>query len=140
MTLAGIGLLAVLVILLIILPVSGAGKTGLRMVTGISMVFPIQIGQDQAGYGYGSGNGSCIRENCPNNGVRPLDGTGMHHHAGPGSGMVDDQIPTDMGMATGSDLLFFKFPVNIGRSDFFVSSKVSRPQTRAHLRLLLKYR
>ena len=86
MTLAGIGLLAVLVILLIILPVSGAGKTGPQDGTGYQYGLSNQNGKDQAGYGSGSGNGSCIRENCPNNGVRPLDGTGMHHHAGPGSG------------------------------------------------------
>lgn len=84
--LVGIGLLAILVILLVTLPVSGAGKTGPQDGTGNQFGLSNQNGQDQAGYGPGSGNGTCIREDCPNNGVRPLDGTGMHHHAGTRSG------------------------------------------------------
>ena len=86
MGLVGIGLLAVLVILLVTLPVSGAGKTGPQDGTGFHYGLNNQNGQDQAGHGSGSGNGTCIQENCPSSGVRPLDGTGMHHQTGTRSG------------------------------------------------------
>jgi len=86
MGLLGIGLLAVLVILIVTLPVAGAGKTGAQDGTGFHHGLLNQNGQDKAGYGPGSGNESCIQENCPNNGVRPRDGTGNHHHAGTSSG------------------------------------------------------
>jgi len=86
MGLVGIGLLAVLVLLLVALPVSGAGKPGPTDGTGYHYGLSHQNGQFQAGYGPGSGNETCIQENCPNNGVRPLNGTGMHHQAGMRSG------------------------------------------------------
>ena len=81
MGLVGIGLLVVLVMLLVTLPVSGAGKTGPQDGTGYHHGLSHQNGQFETGYGYGSGNGTCIQENCQSNGVRPLDGTGMHHQA-----------------------------------------------------------
>lgn len=110
------------------------------MVPGISMVFPIRMVRIRLDMDMGQGMDPVSVKTVRTMGCVLLMEPECIIMQGLDLVMVDDQIPTDMGMASGSDLLFFKFPVNIGRSDFFVSSKVSRPQTRAHLRPLLKYR
>gem|GEM_PF-1008589 len=83
--LIGMSFLAVLVILLVTLPVSAAGKTGPQDGTGYQYGMNHQY-QSQGGYrsGYvsGSGNGTCIHENCPHTGIRPSDGTGFSYGGG----------------------------------------------------------
>ncbi|WP_319579739.1 hypothetical protein [uncultured Methanospirillum sp.] len=77
LTIVGISVIAVLVILVVALPVSGAGKMGPQDGTGNQVGYHAY--QNNAGQQGGSGSGSCIREDCPNNGNAPRDGTGMKY-------------------------------------------------------------
>ena len=87
MGIIGIGLVAALVILMVILPVSGVQATGPQNGTGNQ--YGGQAFQNGAGQA-GNGNGTCIREDCPNNGTRPHDGSGMKYgRSGNGSGKGD---------------------------------------------------
>ena len=76
-TILGITLIAVLAILVVALPVSGAGKMGPQDGTGNQGCSHAY--QNNASQQSGSGSGSCIREDCPNNGNAPMDGTGMKY-------------------------------------------------------------
>lgn len=75
----GIGFMAVLMILIVTLPVSGAGRTGPHDGPGNQFCINQQNSLNQAGQQVLQENGTCIRENCPNNGVPPRDGTGMKY-------------------------------------------------------------
>ncbi|PWR75470.1 hypothetical protein ACKUB1_08955 [Methanospirillum stamsii] len=74
MGIVGIGIIAVLVILIMTLPVSGAGKTGPQDGTGYHFGLNNQSNAGQQG-----ADGSCIREVCPHNENPPRDGTGMQY-------------------------------------------------------------
>lgn len=88
MGIIGIGLAAALVILMVILPVSGVQTAGPQNGTGNQYGGQaFQNGAGQAGLHAGSGNGTCIREDCPNNGTPKMDGTGMQYGlSGSGNG------------------------------------------------------
>ncbi len=83
----GIGIIAMAVILVVTLPVSGAGRAGPQDGPGNQFGMNQQNSLNQAGQQFCQGNETCIRENCPNNGVAPRDGTGMQYgRSGKGSG------------------------------------------------------
>lgn len=88
MGIIGISLVAVLAILMVTLPVSGVQATGLQNGTGNQYGEQAFLnGTAQAGQHGGFGNGTCLQEDCPNNGTPKMDGTGMHKgHSGNGSG------------------------------------------------------
>ncbi|MDD1729492.1 MAG: hypothetical protein LUQ50_10530 [Methanospirillum sp.] len=66
----GITLVAVVIIMMVILPVSGAGKTGPQDGTGN------QFGGTAYQMG-GNGNGTCIQGTCLHTGTRPCNEAGM---------------------------------------------------------------
>ncbi|MFH0966089.1 MAG: hypothetical protein V1862_00175 [Methanobacteriota archaeon] len=74
----GICVVAALVILIVTLPVSGGKAAGLQ--DGSGNQYGGQMFQNGTGLGCqqtGSENISCIREDCPNNGIPKRDGTGQ---------------------------------------------------------------
>lgn len=71
----GISIVAALVILALILPASGAVQAGPQDGTGNQ--YGGQAYQNASGQYGGYGNGTCLRDDCPNNGIPPRDGTGM---------------------------------------------------------------
>jgi hypothetical protein len=80
----GIGLVIALVILVVALPASGGNVSGPQNGTGNQ--YGGQMFQNGAGQA-GNGNGTCIREDCPNNGTPKRDGTGQKlGQSGKGSG------------------------------------------------------
>ena len=73
-------LIAAMMILIVALPVSGDNVSGSQNGTGNQYGgHMIQNGAKQAGQLAGNGNGTCIREDCPNNGTPKQDGTGMQY-------------------------------------------------------------
>jgi hypothetical protein len=84
----GIGIIAVLIIMIMIIPASIAVKTGLQDGSGNQYGGQAyQSGSGNGGMHNGNGNGSCVREDCPNNGTRPHDGTGQQYgRSGSGCG------------------------------------------------------
>lgn len=84
----GISLVAILAILIITLPVSGENGAGPQ--NGTENQYGGKLFQNGAGQAMqqaGNMNGTCIREDCPNNGTPKLDGTGQKFgQSGRGSG------------------------------------------------------
>ena len=67
-----------------ILPASAAGQGGNGKLckTGTAPHDGTGCQNRECQHGQQGGNGTCINQNCPNNGVPPLDGTGLQYGKG----------------------------------------------------------